>query len=418
MVPDLPRAGTGIPSRPTSQQTTTSAQALSPSTKSVAPPVLTVQVPTSSTDDMNRFVSSSTVQTMVAQSTMSSSSYTKHPGPAQRPRMISIPLTEAETPYQVGKMIFDREKMVWVKSRGSGETGWNSSEDDPFKDMDSSKSIGLRTLSEETEEGSSSNAPLANSPRSLLNTLPLDPRLEKPSSTLSPSRRPFNRSISITSNSFEDPKAPIDEQDGFDMDEVAASMESFQFPESPSPSSVSSKNSTPPSSPPRTRPPPPQHAQSAPLPYQTVTSTPLPTQQPRGRISSTGGLRPFVTPVSVLKKRSPQGELRSATPGSALYGRSVSFSDGRKTGKLKDPQVQRIELAWDGKGEDQSVDVDKSFVGTSARASRIQRMLNQLGKDESTDSEDDAHGQSPVFRSTVFIYRVTESSWNPWMVSV
>ena len=425
----LARPGRGaLPSRPTSQQTTRSSTTEStvraPSTLRRAPPAASASAPAPApapvpapADDLNRFVSSSTVLTTVGPSTISSASFIKHAGmPPARGRMISIPLAGAETPRVVGKMQYDQDKMIWVRVRDGGKTAeggerskGGSEEDDPFADMESTRgSGGMRALDEENENGDMEEAEatfiseagqqpeqeqeqaqepsirVASPPQEERSPPARRPSPPTPLSALNLSRREFsrtNRTASYDSTAFGDAAEGDDDQehDGFPVPAnlTGDSLKSFQFP--------SSSSQSPPTPEPAPLPRPVvHHAHTAPpiVPNPAATSTPLPAHRPVGRIASGGGLRPFATPVSVLKKRSPG--IDGQTPASAAHRRSVSFSDGRKAGKMKD---LRIDEPAGGEGrlfEDRSVR-SSSFM-PSARGTRIQNMLEGLGDDDVTAS--------------------------------
>ncbi|CDZ96542.1 Protein phosphatase 1, regulatory subunit, and related proteins [Phaffia rhodozyma] len=339
---ELPRVGTGIPSRPTSRHSsaTLSTRATQESTLHTNPSTQS----TSSTRDMNTIELSSAV------------------------RMTTV------------------QPIVYSLEEGQKKEGVGLEENK-----------GLSVLPEETEIDSI-EGPLSNLRRSIMGVESRAPHPPLSNLAASPSRRPFSRSISINSNSFDTSDSPVDDQDGFNMEEVAASLKTFQIPSSSllsssSSSGSSSKASTPTSSPPHQRPPLLHHAATAPVPLLSIHATPLPVRGQRERGLSTGGLRPFITPVSVLKKPSPQGQLGSATPGSVPHGRSVSFSDGRKTGKLKDPQVQKIELSWNEKVGDVSGDEagPEASAGTSMRTHRIQNLLDDLWDDSDSAESDVVH---------------------------
>lgn len=324
-------------------------------------------------------------------------------GAAPTGRLTTIPFKPSSEPLRVGKLEFDRERSKWVKVGrpnharvgNFGSSGRASEDDDPFKDFNST----MTTRSVGGTRGPSAGGNLIEQLRASSTTPPVDDTVAAvagaaSSSSSKPYARDANRSPSLP-RSFERSLSIGSHAggDGFDMDEVAASLQSFSFPSSSSAESLAL-------SPPKQRPPPLQHHNSAPLP--AVASTPLPAtqhQQQRTRVASTGGLRPCLTPVSVLKKRSPGvgfrgGHEAAETPGSTVHRRSVSFSDGKKAGKI-DLQVTRIEFslaAGDGSGgarRTKTADLDLAADRSSqpsARAVRIQSMLDGLGDDEVTES--------------------------------
>ncbi|KAI9456147.1 hypothetical protein F5148DRAFT_984525 [Russula earlei] len=116
---------------------------LPPATRTVA--TVTISVPGRPNEDLNRFVSSSTASgtTLTAGS---SGSFVKHPGPAHITRI--GPEDVPALPERVGRMVFDKTMMRWVKasvmeppriseggSGGSAEVDAES--EDPFRDIES-----------------------------------------------------------------------------------------------------------------------------------------------------------------------------------------------------------------------------------------------------------------------------------------
>ena len=105
-------------------------------------------------EDLNRFVSSSTVSgtTLTAGS---SGSFVKHPGPAQITRI--APEDIPPLPERVGKMVFDKVLMRWVKanimpapkaseSSGAGhaaDSEIDTESEDPFRDIESLRDDSL-----------------------------------------------------------------------------------------------------------------------------------------------------------------------------------------------------------------------------------------------------------------------------------
>ena len=96
-------------------------------------------------EDLNRFVSSSTVSgtTLTAGS---SGSFVKHPGPAQITRI--GPEDVPALPERVGRMVFDKVMMRWVKVNamesprileggGGGSAEIDTESEDPFRDIES-----------------------------------------------------------------------------------------------------------------------------------------------------------------------------------------------------------------------------------------------------------------------------------------
>lgn len=325
--------------------------------------------------------------------------------------MISIPFDGGNgmTPRVVGRMEYDQEKMMWVKVRdpkGERETRALSEEDeDPFKDMDSTRgSGGMRKLEEENEneeveeEEEQEKTYLSEEQEQQHDTSPTKSSPPPTPLNLS-SRREFtrttHRTASFDSTPFDD-AAEGPREDGFPVpgatsfrsptvEEERDSVKSFQFP-----SSSSISLSPPPTQAAALPPPLLHHAHSAPpiLPMNpTSTSTPLPSHRQVARIASGGGLRPFVTPVSVLKKRSPGTPAAGDGGGETPHRRSVSFSDGRKVGKIKDLRVDGEEeegrkVGLFEKSLASATGNRSSVFLPSARGARIQNMLEGLGEDE------------------------------------
>lgn len=339
--------------------------------------------------------------------------------------MISIPLAETETPRVIGRMEYDQVGMRWVKTRKTSPSGglnngtWKSEEDDPFRDMDSTRgSEGMRALDEENEAVEHG---LEERERRGIASSVLDERDQSDQSD------EMSRSLDDKSSRPEQ-VAPKEE-----VTQTPSSLRSFQFPSSRSNSPPLSGvgTSPPPQSPPTsnsdtasqlrptsdvsssviTHPVPPHlahHPHSAPVP---LAATPAPSSRQclPLRMNSGGGLRPFATPVSVLKKRSPAltqtpyphgGVGANLTPGSSgPHRRSVSFSDGRKQGKIldlgeeKENGRQRVLFTsenGDSNGEQKSFnggDGERSAFLPSARTSRIQNILHGL-EDETEVSID------------------------------
>jgi hypothetical protein len=102
-------------------------------------------------EDLNRFVSSSTASgtTLTAGS---SGSFVKHPGPAQITRI--GPEDVPALPERVGRMVFDKVMMRWVKapmielprireSGGGGGADIDAESEDPFRDIESLREDSL-----------------------------------------------------------------------------------------------------------------------------------------------------------------------------------------------------------------------------------------------------------------------------------
>jgi len=105
-------------------------------------------VPGRPNEDLNRFVSSSTISGTAG----SSGSFVKHPGPAQITRI--GPEDVPALPERVGRMVFDKTMMRWVKasvmelprtseSGGGGSVEVDAESEDPFRDIESLREDSL-----------------------------------------------------------------------------------------------------------------------------------------------------------------------------------------------------------------------------------------------------------------------------------
>ena len=130
---------------------------------SVAPPSHpSSSIRHSTTDDLNRFVSSSTASGTTTLTSGSVPSFVKHPGPAQI-RTIA-PSDVPALPERMGNMMYDKVLMKWVKSSATvtGAGDYLPSEEvseDPFGDIESLRDdsrvrsiVGNSTDHEEEEE--------------------------------------------------------------------------------------------------------------------------------------------------------------------------------------------------------------------------------------------------------------------------
>jgi len=112
---------------------------------------LSPSVPGRPNEDLNRFVSSSTVSGTTL-TTGSSGSFVKHPGPAQITRI--GPEDVPALPERVGRMVFDKIMMRWVKATtieplriseggGGGNAEIDAESEDPFRDIESLREESL-----------------------------------------------------------------------------------------------------------------------------------------------------------------------------------------------------------------------------------------------------------------------------------
>ncbi len=279
-------------------------------------------------EDLNRYVSSaSTVPTMM---TTVSTSFVKHRGPAAGAArkvkdVITYESVQKQLPHQVGKMIFDRQQMKWIRaeppsrlteeeveSGGSGHGSGHS--EDPF--------AGLDSLCEERR------APGSQDNRA--ETLPPVEEHEKPGATM-------------LSHWSEDTDDQSDAASGTDVGTAAATMGNLslrtaqtEHADVAAQERVLALHIVKPSL-----------DQAFQFGQHQETRPPLIATQndPTPLTAATPAKLPATTPISVLKKRmqaiDPQTPINTSSviAGGSLDRRSVSFSDGRKSGKILDVLV-------------------------------------------------------------------------------
>lgn len=407
----LPRLGSGRPSRPSSAgsgrlngslpRTSSSHVSTADSSVTVQPampagdsaPSLRNQ-PAPPPDDLNRYVSSSTAATATATST----SFVKHRGAAPPTVMTRIGPSDVHgLPERIGRMVFDKQQMRWVKQANPGPEGGPSrvsSGDAPDVTTTSQLSeesidvfAGMDSLREESERAQS-----------------IPPHQQTSSAFLHDADRTF------ASDSSED---ELVEEVNF------AACVPPEVEDSPSEAASSpAKASSPMPQPPLAATPSPPNHVSKPsfndayqFPYGTrpqvaVFHTPIPPVPSGPAKPFRSAMRNAATPVSAMKKKTSyliehetprplDRRTASVTPGlsdESAHKRSVSFSDGKKAGKILD--VQRIEISrtstkdsrpksWTPgedlfSGEYQEVTgANKSFL-PSARTQRIAGILEDL----------------------------------------
>ncbi|WWC58752.1 uncharacterized protein I303_101296 [Kwoniella dejecticola CBS 10117] len=336
-------------------------------------------------DDLNRYMSSSTYATG---STAISTSFVKHRGPkATKPpvpgsgmRMIRPDDVQGVVPDRIGKMRFDRAGMRWVREElapldEAGESRLGGSEEsvDVFAGMES----------------------LPENPGHTHTQTQIQTIHQAEISVFSISSASTTTSESGDMIIHEAEQTQIID-DGFSESESESTSEADQPTEMPTvrPSAPSPRSLT--VSPHR---PVMDHAVSAP-----AVMTPAPSAHAPKPIRS--ALRNALTPAGVFKKRAgwsdevtPAGT-RGATPGSSGK-RSVSFSDGKRNGKIVGLDVEIKASAttrWTATTEEMDLfnedssshnappgENSKSFL-PSARTKRIQGLLEDM-EEMSLDDE-------------------------------
>ena len=88
----------------------------------------------------------------------SAASFVKHPGPKVMHMTRITPNDVAHLPDRVGKMVFDRSQMKWVRAPdASGGTHSAHDSEDPFRDIESLRGDDSRKAFASDEEGESGN---------------------------------------------------------------------------------------------------------------------------------------------------------------------------------------------------------------------------------------------------------------------
>ncbi|KAG6903283.1 hypothetical protein C0995_000178 [Termitomyces sp. Mi166 len=362
-------------SHPSSTQRTSSSRTVSlssrpPSTLSTAPSSLAPPAyPSSSlrnTDDLNRFVSSSTTSGMTLTSN-SVPSFVKHAGP---PHIRTIAPTDMPpVPEVYNGMLFDKVMMKWVKNTArttqehSGRAPSEAPSEDPFGDIES-----LKDDSREREVGND-----------------VSDRQPHPAemSRIEEQSEVDDEEAVLNSFSTDDPSAYIDVMTGVDNFEDDATTDSEDDSEEPGVNNdfpdfnyyeiqESMSMSSPPMEAHLVLPPTGTPLRTSVLP---MTNTPAIRSAMKTNIA---------TPSSALKSK-------NQTPLQRAHRRSVSFSDGRREGPI---QGLGESTTTDGEGDESNDVLVTSHVGStsgivhSARSKRIAQMMEALEHDD--DDEEDS----------------------------
>ncbi|WWC66241.1 uncharacterized protein I206_100142 [Kwoniella pini CBS 10737] len=309
-------------------------------------------------DDLNRYMSSSTHA-----STAISTSFVKHRGPkgkatsAPGMRMIRPDDIQGVVPDRIGKMRFDRAGMRWVREElapldeaGESKLGGSEESVDVF--------AGMESLPEE-RNGSLHQAEISVFSISSASTTTSESGIIHEAEQT----RIIDDGFSDTGSELEEPT---------EMPEIR--------PTAPSPKSLEVSPHRPMI----------HHATSAP-----AVMTPTPSAYAPKPIRS--ALRNAATPAGVFKKRTgwsdeltPAGS-RGVTPGSSGK-RSVSFSDGKRNGKIigLEVEIKATTTKWTSTTEEVDLfnedstshngvvgESSKSFL-PSARTKRIQGLLENM----------------------------------------
>jgi hypothetical protein len=325
------------------------------------PPYPTSSLRSGVNGDLNRFVSSSTASGTTL-TTGSAPSFTKHAGPAQMRRIApeDIPML----PERVGKMVFDKGMMKWVKATAlataglleedqRGNDGGTEESDDPFRDIES--------LREEDSRSREVNVEVVEQ---------ID--VDKAMSVIEEHPSMEDDEVELTTFSFDDASGVVEVMTGVETEDMGGFDETTDSEDEVGPafgnvtdesqeSAFDTEDELNPEPVQSTIPLPavivPPVGNSTPLPNHRVSSTPI-----RSALKSASA-----TPVSALKDAYQYKE----TPTTRTHRRSVSFSDGKRDGPIRGLQknTKHDEAVKQTPGNSESV-----FV-PSARSKRIAAMM-------------------------------------------
>ncbi|KAF8635927.1 hypothetical protein AX15_000102 [Amanita polypyramis BW_CC] len=342
-----------------------------------APSYPSLSLRNGTTEDLNRFVSSSTTASGTTLTTGSAASFVKQPAQMRTIAPTDIP----ELPDRLGEMIFDKATMKWIKNTrhkadGGAEAGSGTeASEDPFGDIESLRDETGQTSQEiehpqdvsQITEGDGAATMSRIEEQSEVD----EEEMELTSFSTDASMHVVHVMTGVETDNHEDghdPSADLEEGEGVqtqaDANEIrlvtleGVSREQF---------GANVQN------------PPPQ--QTLRVPSSADPNTPARSGQSPS--DSTPAIRPALrstsaTPASVLKNTSN----RLQTPLQKGHRRSVSFSDGKRDGPIRGLSASRTETPG------------ISTVGTSQMSARSKRIADMMNALEDSDSEFDAN-ESP-----------------------
>ncbi|KAH9922647.1 uncharacterized protein B0H18DRAFT_1085842 [Fomitopsis serialis] len=370
-------------------------------------------LPLAARRDLTRFVSSSTASgTTLTQG--SAASFVKHPGPKQITRI--APEDVPTLPDRVGKMVFDKVMMKWVKDTAAATAGMAEAErrlavdttdgnesEDPFRDIES-----LREEDDSGDQPTHAAVVVERDHDEDAGEESLDTEDDRFQEIDEATDVEDEEEIELTSFSFDGPPAgqdesegsEITESDGEDDEEVTDTADLSVPAESVSGDSEGDYNADQAAADSQPQPAlqdtPPHHL--VPQSYATSSLTTPNARAGAGAGSASGTLRSAlksssITPVSALKDPNKN---KTSTPAARLgRRRSVSFSDGKRDGPIRGIG-RNVPTPVDPEGtEDED---DSPLVGgtnkagsvlvPSARSKRIADMLDNL--EDPAGLEDDS----------------------------
>lgn len=388
-------AATSPPSGETSTRLQVNPTLLAPSNGHV-PAYPSSSIRSGRNEDLTRFVSSSTTSgtTLTAGST---GSFVKHPGPKQITRI--TPEDVPALPDRVGKMVFDKVLMKWVKvsadapeedERHPPVADANDSED-PFRDFESLREedtsrqpdvsavviegeyedhdVDVSADVEQSRIEEVEESEVEDEEEAELTSFSFDSSSAELVQVVADEGQHLNADMTMTDSEEEEEEATETTGPSFDIDSDESDNEYYQ--QAPGPDTEPALQDSPPHllAPPTTT-----ALLSTPNPSSQATADPTPTSIIRSALKSSS-----VTPVSAMKDPSRS----SYTPAHRLgHRRSVSFSDGRRDGPIlgvgrNAPTPDATELEDDDSLVAESSKASAPLV-PSARSKRIAEFLDDL----------------------------------------
>ncbi|KAK7056617.1 Protein nud1 [Paramarasmius palmivorus] len=356
------------------------------------------------TDDLNRFVSSSTTASGTTTLTSGSvPSFVKHAGPTQTQKQIRTiaPSDVPSLPERMGNMMFDRALMKWVKAISQEEyLPPEEVSEDPFGDIESLRDDSARSRSsaahsdatfDEEEEEEESLDVIPHAELSRVEERPESEDEEELELTSFETDDPSARIVDVMTGIADD--RTTDSEEGQD-ELIAGTEEGFIVEAEPEvrviyedeededdtvsilPSQVDT-STLPASSSRHANPPYPSSSSSLSV-MRNVTVPDTPNRPASSNMSIRSALKaPSGTPSASPRYRTPMRTTK--------HRRSVSFSDGRKDGPIRG--LGRTHESDDETEENVSGEANNTGV-PSARSKRIADMMAALEVDSDSHSDE------------------------------
>lgn len=371
-----------------------------PSSLPLDRPVSLAPLPTTA-EDMNRYISATTVTTHRTTNTAVSTSFVKHRGPPSKPRGLqSMGLQDIpQMPSQVGKMVFDPQQLKWVRASGvRGASGIGTVIEEGESSEGSSLDVfaGLESLRD--DHAGSQRFSAAGSSRRSRGAQQREVETG-PTEDSGAIHEEWVTREEETHQEASGNQVDPDQEDCLSLDDVEVEIDEHSMRRSLSVSQVREgtpqdghreasetslelQDQQPEDSRPQL-----VQTQSAPTPLQTSDSTPL-----RSALRAPGA-----TPASALKRNTSLWDSPVKEVTDSATRRNVSFSDGKRPGKANNrnttPSRDQIPDCPDrpiqAGDEDHKDDVFQSFSSRaasttqqqllpSARSKRIHNLLEDI----------------------------------------